>query len=226
MSYSRLSQPRVQRSYGPNGEEIITQIPPVDLSGVFAPAGTKPQTQQTQKPTALQQAQRKRIKKLQSFAGTINSYRKELAQAKQGNLYQGFGRLSELVAPSEDMVKLLNRATEVRLGIKDMEELGALVGGDFQILNQLVDSPNSLNALRLGPDSLLNQLDNLEDRLADRIEAAQSLSGVDETQIRLQGTFRRPYIVKSKEEAQKLPPSSFFIAEDDPNATVRFRGAM
>ena len=186
MSYSRLSQPRVQRSYGPNGEEMITQIPPVDLSGVFSPAGIKPQTQQTQKPTALQQDQRKRIKKLQSFAGTINSYRRELSQAKQGNLYQGAGRFGELAAPSEDMVKLLNRATEVRLGIKDMEELGALVGGDFAILDQLVDSPNSFTALRLGPDSLLKQLDNLEDRLADRIQAAQSLSGIDEAQIRLQ----------------------------------------
>jgi hypothetical protein len=226
MSYSRLSQPRVQRSYGPNGEEMITQIPPVDLSGVFAPAGIKPQTQQTQKPTALQQAQRKREKVLQSGAGRLNNYRRALIQAKQGNLYQGAGRFRELVAPSTEMVDLQNLATEVRLEIKSMEELGALVGGDFQILDALVEAPNSLTALRLGPDVLLRQLDNLEERLADRIQAAQSLSGMDEMQIRLQGTFRRPYTVKSKEEAQKLPPNSFFVAEDDPSATVRFRGAM
>ncbi|WJE88084.1 hypothetical protein FAMCQIZV_CDS0003 [Phage C72C1] len=226
MSLSRLNQPKTIRSYGPNGEEIITQTPPVDVGGVFIPDDMKPDLSETKKPTALQQSQKKRIGKLNSSASQINKYRRAIMSAKASGLYSGVGRAGELFLPSEEMVELQNLATEIRLSIKDMEELGALVGGDFAILAALVEEPNSPNALRLGPDILLKQLDNLEERLADRITEAQNLAGVDTDFIRFQGTFRMPYEVSSADDVAGLPANSYFIAKDDPSGSVRFKPAL
>ena len=226
MSLSRLNQPKTIRSYGPNGEEIITQTPPVDVGGVFIPNDMEPDLSETKKPTALQQSQKKRIGKLNSAASQINKYRRAIMAAKESGLYSGMGRAMEFALPSEEMVKLQNLSTEIRLSIKDMEELGALVGGDFAILAALVEEPSSANALRLGPDILLKQLDNLEERLADRITEAQNLSGVDTDFIRFQGTFRMPYEVSSADDVSGLPANSYFIAKDDPSKSVRFKPAL
>ena len=227
MSLSRLTQPKTIKSYGEGGEEIITQVPPVDVGGAFVPEDMKKETQQSTKPTSLQQAQMKRTKALQQSVGLINKFRKALISAKDSGLYEGLSSYAEGALPSEEMVNLLNLSKDVQLTIKEMEELGALVGGDFAILEALVMSPNSMDAIRLGVDVQLRQLDNLEEKLMSRIGAAQELSGVpSDKRLNFQGTFRYPFSVSSQEDVGKLPPNSYFIATDDPDGTIRFKGAM
>ena len=230
MSLSKLTQPKELRTFGENGELVVTKVPPTDVGGVFIPDDMKSEVEQSAKPTALMQKQRARLPKLQSAAGLINKYRRALIDAKKSGLYEGFagvGQFTEAVVPSREMVELKNVVTEIRLSIKDMEELGALVGGDFAILDALVLDPDSPTALRLGADVLISQIDNLEERLVERISAAQELSGLEgDNVLNFQGTYRSPYMSVTKEQLKNLPPNSYFVAKDDASGQIRFKGAM
>ena len=73
--------------------------------------------------------------------------------------------------PSVQATELSTLAEALRLNIKDLEGLGALVGGDFQILANRLTSPNTSAGIRMGKDGLLIQLQNLENQLLDTLEA-------------------------------------------------------
>ena len=48
--------------------------------------------------------------------------------------------------------------------------MGALVGGDFQILANRLTSPTTGEGLRIGRDGLLVQLESLENQILDKLQ--------------------------------------------------------
>ena len=57
------------------------------------------------------------------------------------------------------------------LDIKNLYELGALVGGDFQILDNLLTSPTSFSGLKMGKEGLLQQIYRLENTLINKLKS-------------------------------------------------------
>ena len=70
--------------------------------------------------------------------------------------------LGAMTIPSATATEVSSLAETLRLDIKNLYELGALVGGDFQILDNLLTSPTSFSGLKMGKDGLLRKFIDLK----------------------------------------------------------------
>ena len=68
----------------------------------------------------------------------LNEYTRKLQNLEKSTQISGIINL-----PSAEATAVSSLAETLRLDIKNLYELGALVGGDFQILDNLLTSPNS-----------------------------------------------------------------------------------
>ena len=203
LAYGSMAKPRIQTSFDERGQEIRTEVPGLDLpQDVFPrPKGFRPPLQ-TVKPAAeevkLAYKQKDSLKMLQN----LNAYRQTLTNPEFTVGQQASGALG---FPSALASTAQAQAEALRLDLKNLYELGALVGGDFQILDRLLTSPNTLQAIKGGKDFLLAQLQQLERQL----ELDMSKRGVD-----LKGTFALPLVAQTNEEWEAAPNYTYVRLPD------------
>ena len=207
LAYGYLSKPRQQKTYDEDGNEIITTMPAQDLSQFPTPVnGEVPALDSTTKPSTVTIEKNKFIKSMNSMALNLNKYRQALKNLTRIDMVSGTADF-----PTDNMASASAIAEGLRLNLKELYELGALVGGDFQILDNLLTSPNSAKAVKMGGSALTIQLDQLEDILS------QKLGEKDAT---LSGTFSTPIPVANKEEYAKIKSGQYVLL---PNGTILYK---
>ena len=162
-----LSKPIIETINMPDGTQKQVQRPAQDLSMFFDP---NPENQSSgnkvvgQKPSAKQLKFQEEKPKLFTMLGNLNKYKQLLAKAE--GIDQVLGTIG---LPSPEATRLSTLAEALRLNIKDLEGLGALVGGDFQILANRLTSPTTSAGIRMGTEGLLIQVEQLENQLLDKL---------------------------------------------------------
>jgi hypothetical protein len=207
LAYGYLAKPREQKTYDSEGNETITTMPAQDLSLFPTPVnGEVPALDSTTKPSKVTIEKNKFIKSMDSMALNLNKYRQALKNLTRIDMVSGTADF-----PTDNMASASAIAEGLRLNLKELYELGALVGGDFQILDNLLTSPNSAKAVKMGGSALAIQLDQLEDILS------QKLGEKDAT---LSGTFSTPIPVANKEEYAKIKHGQYVLL---PNGTILYK---
>ena len=198
LAYGEVSAPTTRRFFDEDGNETIETIPGANMSQFPKPAGFVEPTA-TVKPSAQALKQSKYATQLQTMANNLNLYRSML-------MMDTFDRTDMISGaagtPTDEMAKATSVAEALRLDLKTLYELGALVGGDFQILDNLLTSPNSVKAAKAGKTSLLLQLDQLERSLEGKLK---------ETDNVLSGTYSTPIKVEDRSDWDEVPVGSYAI---------------
>jgi hypothetical protein len=207
LAYGYLAKPREQKSYDSEGNETITTMPAQDLSQFPTPVnGEVPVFDSTTKPSKETIDKNKFIKSMESMALNLNKYRQALKDLTRIDMVTGTAEI-----PTDNMARASSIAEGLRLNLKELYDLGALVGGDFQILDNLITSPNSAKAVKMGSSALTIQLEQLEEILS------QKLGEKDAT---LSGTFSTPIPVANKEEYAKIKYGQYVLL---PNGTILYK---
>ena len=137
------------------------------------------------------------------MGGLLNQYRSMI-------MSDDFGRVDILSGtagtPTERMASASSLATVLRLKIKELEELGALVGGDFQILDSLLMNPASTDALKGGKTAMIAQIDQLERQIQSK------LASNDQPQA--EGMYLNPIVLTKRSEWDDVPFGSFVQLPD------------
>ena len=167
LAYGYLSKPQIITVNNADGTTSQIQRPAQDLSGFYNPFPNQQSDSNIvgKKPSTLQLKFKEQRPKLFRMLSNLNKYKILLKKANFGTQASGmFG------FPTDQATELSTLAEALRLNIKDLEGLGALVGGDFQILANRLTSPNTSAGIRMGQDGLLIQLQNLENQLLDTLK--------------------------------------------------------
>ena len=168
LAYGNVTRPtRIPMPDGEGGT-VIVEKPPIKTEGFYNPFTNQGDTDSNilgKKPSALQLKFKENRPKLFRMLSNLNKYKILLRDADFGTQASGM-----VGFPSVQATRLSTLAEALRLNIKDLEGLGALVGGDFQILANRLTSPNTSAGLRMGQDGLLVQLENLEEQLLDTLK--------------------------------------------------------
>lgn len=198
LAYGEVSAPTTRRFFDEEGNETIETIPGANMSQFPKPAGFVEPTA-TVKPSAQALKQSKYATQLQTMGNNLNLYRSML-------MMDTFDRADMISGaagtPTDEMARATSVAEALRLDLKTLYELGALVGGDFQILDNLLTSPNSVKAAKAGKTSLLLQLDQLERTLEGKLK---------ETDNVLSGTYSTPIKVEDRSDWDEVPIGSYAI---------------
>tara|TARA_B100000212_G_scaffold224409_1_gene170320 strand:- start:1630 stop:2886 length:1257 start_codon:yes stop_codon:yes gene_type:complete len=183
LAYSNVTRPtRIPIPDGQGGT-VFVEKPPINIEGFYNPFPNQGGTDSNilgKKPSALELKIKENRPKLFRMLSNLNKYKILLKNSDFGTQASGM-----IGFPSVQATRLSTLAEALRLNIKDLEGLGALVGGDFQILANRLTSPNTSAGLRMGKDGLLVQLENLEEQLLDTLKDG----GVKET-----GAFSDPIL--------------------------------
>ena len=173
LAYGYLSKPVNETINMADGTVKQIQRPAQDLTGFFNPFPNQ-QSGKTvigQKPSAQKLKILENRPKLTQMLANLNEYTRKLQNLEKTTQLSGIVGI-----PSAEATAVSSLAETLRLDIKNLYELGALVGGDFQILDNLLTSPNSAQGLAMGAKGLLQQLYRLENTLLNKLK----LGGFDE----------------------------------------------
>jgi hypothetical protein len=210
LAYGRLAKPQPIPTYDELGNQTITVVPAQDLS-MFPepPSGVGRIGTSTTKPSPEAIKSDKFVKSMGSMALNVNRYRQALGK---------LDRLTDMPSgavgmPTADMAAATAIAEALRLNLKELYELGALVGGDFQILDNMLTSPNTAKAIKAGPQALMIQLDELERVLQQKLA---------EKDVELTGTFTMPIDASSEDTWKKVKPGQYAKL---PDGRVVMKGA-
>lgn len=203
-AYGAVSKPQIQTSFDAEGNKTITEIPAQDLpQDLFPrPEGFRDPLTTTQ-PSAKALKDAAKLKDTLKMLQNLNAYRQTLENPEFDLVSQAGGALG---FPSGLAATASAQAQALRMDLKNLYELGALVGGDFQILDSLLTSPNSADAIRGGRDLLLSQIDQLERQL----ELDMGMKDVT-----LRGTKSIPIVANSKEEYDAAPNYTYVRLPND-----------
>lgn len=227
LSYARMSKP--QRYQVPDGQGgmMMVEQPPLDLSAFPAPTGVSPSqavdekpnfknkrlgggTIIGRKPSAREIKNIDSIKNAEKMLGNLNRYRLSLRDAGGLDLVSGAVGL-----PSDKATDLSAKAEALRLDLKNLYELGALVGGDFQILDNLLTNPNTVTGIGVEVfGSLETQLDSLETQLRQDMQAKG---------YRLAGTEKTPIIATNPQEFEDAPIGTYVLVVDEETGERRLK---
>ena len=218
IAYQKQATPKTVSYMNEKGQQTTETLPAMDMTGFPVPEGYTPRETvvgETAKSIEIKQANLK----LTNAQGAINRLRNIL----QGGDLSRFDQALNMFVPSQIGAQAEVEAQQVRMAIKELEDLGALVGGDFQILDQLLASPNSQSGMRLGSSGMLYQLDNLERQINERLKLANP-----DKDFSLKGTFSNPTVAKNQSEYDNAPPYSYVkvIDEDTGEEDIVFKGAQ
>lgn len=207
LAHGRLAKPQPIPTYDELGNQTITVVPAQDLS-MFPepPGGTGRIGTSTTKPSTEALKQQKYVKSIGSMADNINRYRQQLQKLSFVDMASGTADF-----PTDNMSRASAIAESLRLDIKELEELGALVGGDFQILDNLLTSPNSAKAIKAGSSALLIQLDELENTVGQKLS---------ERGATLSGTYSTPITTNTKEDWDKVRVGQYAVL---PDGTIKMK---
>jgi len=169
LAYSNVTRPtRIPIPDGQGGT-VFVEKPPINTEGFYNPFPNQGGTDSNilgKKPSAIELKIRENEPKLISMLGNLNEYielLKKLPRVDQ--------TLGAMTIPSATATEVSALAETLRLDIKNLYELGALVGGDFQILDNLLTSPTSFSGLKMGKDGLLQQIYRLENTLINKLKS-------------------------------------------------------
>ena len=213
LAHSNLSRPRIQVQFDEQGNEIRTEIPAYDLSQFPTPPGARsggPEPITTTKPTAEVLKDKRVVSTLGTMIKNLNVYRESLADPEFDRSDQVTGIIG---VPSAEAARASGQAEALRLDLKNLYELGALVGGDFQILDRLLTAPATAAAAASGKENLLIQLEQLERQLENKLA---------EKGVELEGTISKQIVANSKEAYDKAPAYSYVRL---PNGSIVLKGA-
>jgi hypothetical protein len=167
LAYGNASKKQIDNIEYSDGTKRQIERPAQDMTGFFNPFPN----QQSGKNVVGEKPSPKMLKfieqkpKLFTMLSNLNKYKISLKNSNP------FTQISGAISfPTSEATKLRTEAEALRLNIKDLEELGALVGGDFQILANRLTSPTTGEGLRIGKDGLLVQLENLENQILDKLQ--------------------------------------------------------
>jgi hypothetical protein len=149
---------------GEDGTTTRTAIPRDSLSST--PAGQSPEggIPIATRRTPEQVKKDAMAKSLQGMYTNLSNYRASLKD-------YGTSPMGALGFPPTGATDLEAKAEALRLDLKNLYDLGALVGGDFAILDRLLTSPASVSGVKIGKDGLMKQLDNLDRQLRLKLQA-------------------------------------------------------
>lgn len=202
LAYGEVSAETKLRSYDKDGNETIQTIPGANMSQFPKPKGFVESTE-TVKPSGEGLRKSKFGRNITAMGGLLNQYRNMI-------MSDDFGRVDILSGtagtPTERMASASSLATVLRLKIKELEELGALVGGDFQILDSLLMNPASTEALKGGKTAMIAQIDQLERQIQSK------LSSNDQPQA--EGMYLTPVVLTKRSEWDDVPSGSFVQLPD------------
>ena len=167
LAYGYLSKPVNETINMADGTVKQIQRPAQDLTGFFNPFPDQQsgKTVVGEKPSAQKLKILENRPKLTQMLGNLNEYTKKLQNLDKTTQLSGIVGL-----PTAEATAVSSLAETLRLDIKNLYELGALVGGDFQILDKLLTSPNSTQGLAMGTKGLLQQLYTLENTLLNKLK--------------------------------------------------------
>jgi hypothetical protein len=191
------------------GQATTTEVPAMDLPPDIFP---RPEGMRdplvTEKPSAQQLKDALKLKDTAKMLANLNTYRTTL-QNPEFSVTQQIGGAAGF--PSTLASTAQSQSETLRMDLKKLYELGALVGGDFQILDNLLTSPNTTKAITGGRDFLLAQLSELEKQL--ELDLA-------EKGVQLKGTQSLP-IIANDADAYEAAPNYTFIKL--PNGNIVFK---
>ena len=167
LAYGYLSKPVNETINMADGTVKQIQRPAQDLTGFFNPFPDQQsgKTVVGEKPSAQKLKILENRPKLTQMLGNLNEYTRKLQNLDKRTQLSGIVGL-----PTAEATAVSSLAETLRLDIKNLYELGALVGGDFQILDNLLTSPNSTQGLAMGTKGLLQQLYTLENTLLNKLK--------------------------------------------------------
>ena len=167
LAYGYLSKPVNETINMADGTVKQIQRPAQDLTGFFNPFPDQQsgKTVVGEKPSAQKLKILENRPKLTQMLGNLNEYTRKLQNLDKSTQLSGIVGL-----PTAEATAVSSLAETLRLDIKNLYELGALVGGDFQILDNLLTSPNSTQGLAMGTKGLLQQLYTLENTLLNKLK--------------------------------------------------------
>lgn len=139
--------------------------------------------------------------KLNMMLGNLNRYRSKLSDL--ATTTQASGAVG---IPTAEASKVSAMAEKLRLDIKNLYELGALVGGDFQILDNLLTSPTSSQGVMMGSDGLIAQLSELEETLVSKLNSYGVTGDI--------GSFSSPIKVSSEDAWKNATPNLYYKLPD------------
>jgi len=207
LAYGSLSRPTEFQSIDPEtGDMTITRTPGQNLTGFPVPVGFE-QTK-TNKPSVKTLKDVTKNEEAISMLQNLNEYRRTILDPNYNLTGQVAGSLGFLGGTQG---KADTESEQLRLDLKILYELGALVGGDFEILDRLLVNPNSVKAMKSGKDYLLMQLDTLETQLDNDMFRRDN---------ELFGTTNKPVIANSLEDYKKIPN---YLYVQLPNGEIRYK---
>jgi len=202
LAYGEAAAPRTIRSFDDQGNETIETIPGANMSQFPKPAGyVEPEV--TVKPSQKGIKRSEFASQLQTMGSMLNRYRNTLMDEEFDRIDMGSGASG---FPTERMADAAAQAEALRLKLKELYELGALVGGDFQILDNLLTSPNSLKAAKAGKTTLLRQLDQLEREVQGKLKEKE-LEGIS-------GLYLNPIEIQTRDDWDEVPVGAFALRPD------------
>lgn len=202
LAYGEAAAPRTIKSYDDQGNETIETIPGANMSQFPKPKGyVEPEVTVKPSPKGIKRSEF--ASQLQTMGSMLNRYRNTLMaetfdRADMASGASGF--------PTEEMADAASQAEALRLKLKELYELGALVGGDFQILDNLLTSPNSVKAAKAGKTTLLRQLDQLEREVQGKLKEKE-LEGVS-------GLYLNPIEIQTRDDWDEVPVGAFALRPD------------
>ena len=205
LAYGYLSKPVNETINMADGTVKQIQRPAQDLAGFPNPFPNQQSSGSKvvgEKPSAQKLKILENRPKLTTMLSNLNQYinkLKSLEPTTQASGMIGF--------PSAEASGITALAETLRLDIKNLYELGALVGGDFQILDNLLTSPNSSAGIRMGASGLLQQIYRLENTLLDKLREG----GFDEAT----GSESDPITITKPEEWNKARFGLYYKLPDN-----------
>ena len=204
LAYGYLSKPVNETINMADGTVKQIQRPSQDLTVFVNPFPNQQpgKTEIGEKPSAQKLKILENRPKLTQMLANLNEYTRKLQNLETTTQLSGAVGL-----PSAEASALSSLAETLRLDIKNLYELGALVGGDFQILDNLLTSPNSSAGIRMGGGGLLQQIYRLENTLLNKLKQG----GFDEPT----GSNTDPIPIKKPEEWNKAQFGLYYKLPDN-----------
>jgi hypothetical protein len=208
LAYSKAADPYEIRSFDDQGNETITKYPGANMSQFPKPPGyVEPEVTTKPSPETV---------KTSKFASQLGTMGMRLNQYRNLLMAETFDRSDMLSGasgfPTDEMARASSIAEALRLDLKNLYELGALVGGDFQILDNLLTSPNSAKAAKAGKTTLLLQLDQLERTVQDKLK--------EKEQPGIPGLYLNPIEITSRDQWDDVPIGGYGIL---PNGEIVYK---
>ena len=208
LAYGEAAAPRTIRSFDDKGNETIETIPGANMSQFPKPKGyVEPEVTTKPSPETV---------KTSKFASQLGTMGMRLNQYRNLLMAETFDRSDMLSGasgfPTDEMARASSIAEALRLDLKNLYELGALVGGDFQILDNLLTSPNSAKAAKAGKTTLLLQLDQLERTVQDKLK--------EKEQPGIPGLYLNPVEITSRDQWDSVPIGGYAVL---PNGEIVYK---